>query len=70
MTFAALGTKGRVSLILPFKYYDVRLADLEGGGVICIRLGDGGGDRAGGGDEAEAEAGEGEVQQHGADAGW
>ena len=49
---------------------DVHLADLEGGGVICIRFGDGGRDRAGGGDEAEAEGGEGEVQQHGADAGW
>ena len=64
-----LGIKGRVSLILPFKY-DVHLADLEGGGVIRIRFGDGGRDRAGGGDEAEAEGGEGEVQQHGADAGW
>ena len=46
------------------------LPHLEGCGVIRIRLGDGGRDRAGGGDEAEAEGGEGEVQQHGADAGW
>ena len=46
------------------------LPHLEGGGVIRIRLGDGGGDRAGCGDEAEGEGGEGEEQQHGADAGW